>query len=124
MQSRLSDVQLSSAFCFRIRPEELATMVFTSPSKVPKLPFDPPSSIPICDFMLDERYGRRALKDSRPPFVCGLTGVEYSAVEVKDRVDKLARALSKALGWQPNGGTEWDKVAGIFSVNTVGSAII
>ncbi|KAI4108769.1 MAG: hypothetical protein LQ345_007093 [Seirophora villosa] len=94
-------------------------MVFTSPPKVPKLPFDPPSSIPICDFMLDERYGRRALNDSRPPFVCGLTGVEYSAVEVKDRVDKLARALSKALEWQPNGGTEWDKVAGIFSVNTI-----
>lgn len=94
-------------------------MVFTAPSWVPNLPFDPPDSIPLCDFMLDERYGRRALKDSRTPFTCGLTGVEYSNTEVKDRVDKLARALSKELGWQPNEGTEWDKVAGVFSVNTI-----
>ncbi|KAL8706179.1 MAG: hypothetical protein Q9201_000757 [Fulgogasparrea decipioides] len=69
--------------------------------------------------MLDEQYGRRPLDDSRPPFTCGLTGAQYSAPEVKDRVDKLARALSKELGWQPNKGTEWDKVAGVFSVNTI-----
>ncbi|KAL8687538.1 MAG: hypothetical protein Q9218_006320 [Villophora microphyllina] len=94
-------------------------MVFTSPAWVPEMPFDPPDSIPICDFMLNEQYGRRPLKHSRPPFTCGLTGVEYSALEVKERVDKLARALSKELGWQPNKGTEWDKVAGVFSVNTI-----
>ncbi|KAL8738700.1 MAG: hypothetical protein Q9181_000522 [Wetmoreana brouardii] len=94
-------------------------MIFTSPSWVPKLPFDPPDSVPLCDFMLDEQYGRRPLNDSRPPFTCGLTGIQYSALEVKDRVDKLARALSKELGWQPNKGTEWDKVAGVFSVNTI-----
>ncbi|KAI4175363.1 MAG: hypothetical protein LQ343_001738 [Gyalolechia ehrenbergii] len=94
-------------------------MVFTTPPSVPKLPFDPPDSIPICDFMLDEQYGRYALSDSRPPFTCGLTGVEYSAPEVKERVEKLARALSRELGWEPNKGTEWDKVAGVFSVNTI-----
>lgn len=95
------------------------TMVFTAPSWVPTLPFDPPDSIPVCDFMLDEEYGRRALNDSRPPFTCGLTGIEYSVTEVKHRVDKLAKALSTELGWQPNKGTEWDKVAGVFSVNTI-----
>ncbi|KAL8767819.1 MAG: hypothetical protein Q9209_005813 [Squamulea sp. 1 TL-2023] len=94
-------------------------MVFTSPEWVPKLPFDPPDSVPICDFMLNEQYGRRALNDSRPPFTCGLTGAEYSAHQVKDRVYKLAKALSKELAWNPNQGTEWDKVAGIFSINTV-----
>lgn len=94
-------------------------MVFTAPSWVPKLPFDPPDSVPLCDFMLDEQYGRHALVDSRPPFTCGLTGAQYPITEVKDRVDKLARALSKELGWQPNRGTEWDKVAGVFSVNTI-----
>ncbi|KAL8776821.1 MAG: hypothetical protein Q9213_008120, partial [Squamulea squamosa] len=94
-------------------------MVFTSPQWVPNLPFDPPDSVPICDFMLKEQYGRRALNDSRLPFTCGLTGVEYSAHEVKDRVYKLAKALSKYLEWNPNQGTEWDKVAGIFSVNTI-----
>lgn len=36
-----------------------------------------------------------------------------------DRTDRLARALSTEFGWQPNQGTEWDKVAGIFALNTV-----
>jgi ribosome assembly protein SQT1 len=36
-----------------------------------------------------------------------------------DRTDRLARALSKEFGWEPNQGTEWDKVAGIFALNTV-----
>jgi hypothetical protein len=35
------------------------------------------------------------------------------------RVEHLARALSKEFGWQPNEGTEWDKVVGIFALNTV-----
>ncbi|KAL9595321.1 MAG: hypothetical protein Q9219_006517 [cf. Caloplaca sp. 3 TL-2023] len=94
-------------------------MVFTKPSSVPDLPFDPPDSIPICDFMLDEKYGRYSLSNSRPPFTCGLTGDGYSALEVKGRVENLAKALSKELKWEPNQGTEWDRVAGIFSVNTI-----
>ncbi len=36
-----------------------------------------------------------------------------------DRVDYLARALSNEFGWHPNEGTEWDKVIGIFALNTV-----
>ena len=95
-------------------------MVFTPPEWVPKLPFDPPDSIPISEFMLDEAYGRHPLHNARPPFTCGLSGTEYSALQVRDRVEKLARALSKELGWQPNSGTEWNKVIGVFSLNTVG----
>ena len=94
-------------------------MVFTPPSWVPKLPFDPPDSIPISEFMLNEQYGRTTLGYSQPPFTCGLTGKEYSWLEVKERVDFLARGLSKELGWGPNKGTEFDKVAGVFAVNTV-----
>ena len=99
-------------------------MVFTPPAWVPKLPFDPPDSIPISEFMLSEKYGRHPLRKSRPPFTCGLTGAEYSAVEVCERVEQLATALSKELQWAPNEGTEWEKVAGIFSVNTVGGLAI
>lgn len=40
-------------------------------------------------------------------------------MQMVERVDHLARALSKEFGWQPNQGTEWDKVAGIFALNTV-----
>ena len=95
-------------------------MVFLPPRWVPKLPLDPPDSIPISEFMLNEQYGRCPLSHAMQPFTCGLTGFGYSALEVRDRVDKLARALSKELGWRPNEGAEWDKVIGIFSVNTVG----
>lgn len=69
--------------------------------------------------MLDDAYGRRPLKTSRNPFTCGISGKTYTAQEMVDRTDRLARALSKEFGWQPNQGTEWDKVAGIFALNTV-----
>lgn len=97
-------------------------MVFTPPAWVPKLAFDPPDSTPICDFMLTEHYGRHPLGYSRPPFTCGLTGLEYSALDVRDRVENLAKALAKEFGWHPNTGTEWDKVIGVFSLNTVRNA--
>ena len=94
-------------------------MVFTSPSWVPKLR-DPPDTVPIHEFMFDEKHGRYPIHKSKPPFTCGLTGAEYSAVEVRERINNLAKALSKELNWQPNSGTEWDKVIGVFTVNTVG----
>lgn len=94
-------------------------MPFYAPDWVPKLPFDPPDSISIDRFILDENYDRHPLGYSRNPFTCGLTGKTYSALEVKERVDFLARALSRELGFLPNEGTEWNKVIGVFSVNTV-----
>ncbi|KAF1960880.1 phenylacetyl-CoA ligase-like protein [Byssothecium circinans] len=94
-------------------------MPFYPPPWVPELPFDPPDSITIADFILDEHYGRHPLGYSKPMFTCGLTGKEYSALEVKERVDYLARGLAKELGWAPNRGTEWDKIIGVFSVNTL-----
>ena len=69
--------------------------------------------------MHDEKYGRYPLKDSKNPFTCGLTGKTYTAFEMKERIEDLARALSKEFGWHPNKGTEWDKVIGIFALNTV-----
>lgn len=70
--------------------------------------------------MLEDKWGRCPLKESRNPFTCGISGRTYTAVEVADRVECLARSLSKEFGWQPNIGTEWDKVIGIFAFNTVG----
>jgi hypothetical protein len=94
-------------------------MPFYPPQWAPKLPFEIPDSIPISQFMLEEHFGRYPLGYSRPPFICGLTGEGLSALDVKDRVDYLARGLAKELGWSPNKGTEWDKVVGVFSVNNV-----
>ena len=99
----------------------LATMVFTAPPWVPQLAQEPPDSIPISEFMLSEEWGRQPHHLSKPPFTCGLSGTEYTTLEVRDRVQGLARSLSKELGWQPNEGSEWDKVIGLFSVNTVRS---
>jgi len=97
-------------------------MPFHPPEWVPKLPYDPPDSISIYDFVLDEHHGRHPLGYSKDPFVCGLSGKSYSALDVKDRVDYLARGLAQELGWQPNAGSEWDKVIAVFSVNTVSGA--
>ncbi|KAF1985343.1 acetyl-CoA synthetase-like protein [Aulographum hederae CBS 113979] len=94
-------------------------MPFTPPPFVGKLPFDPPDSISIADFMLDETWGRHPLGYSRNPFTCGLTGTSYSFLEVKERVDFLARAIADEMSWSPNKGNEWDKVVAVFSVNTI-----
>jgi ribosome assembly protein SQT1 len=69
--------------------------------------------------MLRDEHRGCPTKESRNPYTCGLSGRTYSAAEVVDRVKYLARGISKELGWSPNKGTEWDKVIGIFSLNTV-----
>ena len=94
-------------------------MVFKPSDAIPKLPFDPPDSVSIFDFIFDEKYGRHPLGKSKAPFVDGIDGREYSASEVRDRVEYLARALAHELDWDPNTGTEWDKVIGLFTLNTV-----
>ena len=94
-------------------------MPFYAPEWIPELP-TPPDSITVERFILDENFDRHPLGYSKPPFTCGLTGKSYSALEVKERVDLLARGLSNELGFLPNKGTEWDKVICLFAVNTVG----
>ncbi|KAK5170311.1 uncharacterized protein LTR77_004898 [Saxophila tyrrhenica] len=93
------------------------------------MPFHPPSwsppmpeineSISIERFMTDENYDRHPIGYSNPPFTCGMTGKSYSAFEVKERVEHLSRALTDELGMKPNEGSEWDKVVGVFSNNTI-----
>lgn len=94
-------------------------MPFTPPSWVKPLPFDPPDDVCIADFMLDDKYGRHPLHHSRPFFTCGLSGRSYTVDESLERTRLLTQGLAKELGWQPNEGTEWDKVIGVFSLNTV-----
>ncbi|KAF2454031.1 phenylacetyl-CoA ligase-like protein [Lineolata rhizophorae] len=94
-------------------------MPFYPPAWVPELPHDPPDTITIADFILDEHYGRHPLGYSKAPFTCGVTGKEYSALDVKDRVDFLARGLAQELGWKVNEGSEYDKVIGVYSLNTI-----
>lgn len=94
-------------------------MVFSAPASIPGLSLDPPDNIPISEFMLNEKYGRHPFAQSRQPFTCGIAGGGYSALEVRDRVENLAKALTKELAWDPSSGSEWDKVIAIFSLNTV-----
>ncbi|KAI1114196.1 hypothetical protein F5Y14DRAFT_451375 [Nemania sp. NC0429] len=94
-------------------------MVFTPPAWVPQLPFDPPDSIPLYEFVGNERYGRMPFNKSQNPFTCGLTGKTYTHAEMRERQELLARSLSKRMGWQPNEDTPWDKVVGLYSPNTI-----
>lgn len=80
---------------------------------------DPPDSITIEEFMSNDQYGRCPLPQSRNPYTCGLTGKTYTALEVQERVELLARSLAQGLDFQPNKGIAWDKVVCIYSLNTV-----
>ncbi|KAK4161471.1 hypothetical protein QBC43DRAFT_372361 [Cladorrhinum sp. PSN259] len=94
-------------------------MVFYPPPWVPKLPFDPPDSVTIGEFMRNEIYGRYPIAKSHNPFTCGLTGKTYTVDEANKRSDLIAKALAKIMGWEPNVDSPWDKVVGIFSFNTI-----
>ncbi|KAF5665123.1 phenylacetyl ligase [Fusarium circinatum] len=95
-------------------------MVFESPAWARALPPVPlPDSITVEEFMYSEKHGRKSLKLSRNPYTCGLTGQTYTVAEVRERVDSMARAIAKRLDWSVANGTEWDKVACVFSWNTI-----
>ena len=95
-------------------------MVFYPPKWTPKLG-DVPDTVPLCDFMLDEKHGRHPIASSKNPYTCGLSGRTCSTEQLKEKVDHLSRALSNELGWQANRGSEYDKIAAVFALNTVGA---
>ncbi|KPM44528.1 hypothetical protein AK830_g2007 [Neonectria ditissima] len=95
-------------------------MVFVAPGWAQRLlPQSIPDDVTIEEFMYNERHGRKPLASSRNPFTCGITGRTYSTAEVQQRVDFVARALEARAGWAAKEGTEWDKVACIYSLNTI-----
>jgi hypothetical protein len=93
-------------------------MVFYPEKWVPNLP-EIPDDVPICDFMLDEQYGRRPYSESWDTYTCALSGRSIGATQQRDHVEKLSRALAQEFGWKVNEGTEYDKVVGVFALNTV-----
>ena len=80
---------------------------------------DIPDTVPLPDFLLDNKYRSVPHEQAKNPFTCGLSGKTYTSLEWKDRVGWLARALHQELGFQVNQGTEWEKVIGIYTLNTV-----
>ncbi|KAF3068601.1 4-coumarate--CoA ligase [Trichoderma lentiforme] len=93
-------------------------MVFTPPSYLPQLP-EVPDSITIEEFLRNEQYGRYPVAKARNPYTCGITGTTYNAAQVAERIDYMARAISKRLGLNPNEETEWERVVALYSVNTI-----
>ena len=93
-------------------------MVFYPPKWVPALG-EVPDTVPLCDFVLDEKHGRHPIAKSKDPYTCALSGQSCSTQKLKEKVDHLSRTLSHEFGWKVNEGTEYDKVAGIFAFNTV-----
>ncbi|KAI1324452.1 acetyl-CoA synthetase-like protein [Xylariaceae sp. FL0255] len=94
-------------------------MVFTPPSWVPALLFDPPDSVPLYEVISNERYGRLPFDKSQNPFTCGLTGKTYTHAQTSERRELLARSLAKRMGWSPNEDTPWDKVVAMYSFNAI-----
>jgi acyl-CoA synthetase (AMP-forming)/AMP-acid ligase II len=48
-----------------------------------------------------------------------MTGRSYTIEEVNERVNSLAKSLHAILKFDIEGGTEWDRVVAIYSLNTV-----
>ena len=94
-------------------------MPFYCPPQFPKLPHEPPSDVSIPDFILKDENRIEPLNQRASLFQCGLSGKSYTPSQASERVDLLARALHRDLGWEVNKGSEWDKVVGVFAVNTV-----
>ncbi|KAF4466254.1 4-coumarate-- ligase 7 [Fusarium albosuccineum] len=84
-------------------------MVFHPPSWVPPLPHVP-DSITVEEFVNTESHGRQPFAKSRNPYTCGITGQSRTVADVAQRVDHLARAIVKNLGFDTLDGTEWDRV--------------
>jgi hypothetical protein len=93
-------------------------MVFTPPTWVPTLP-EVPDTVPMCDFMFDEQYGRAPFATSLDSYTSGVSGKSVRPLEQRDQVNFLARALARELEWNINEGSEYDKVACVFALNTV-----
>lgn len=84
---------------------------------------DPPDSISLPEFLYDSKY-RLQKSDKKHTFVCGVTGNAVKVTDAKERVESIARALSKRTGWVPvQEETEWEKIACIFSINAVSISI-
>jgi hypothetical protein len=80
---------------------------------------DPPETVSVAEFMLNDEHLSVPLKNAKNPFTCGLSGRTYTALEAKERVRYLSRGIAKELGFEVNKGTEWEKMVAIYSLNTV-----
>ncbi len=98
-------------------------MLFTPPDASPPM-VEVPDTVPICDFMFDEQYGRRPISESLDTYTCGITGRTITAHDQKERVGLLARSLADEMGWAVNEGSEYDKVVGVFALNTVSNRCV
>ncbi|KAF6802406.1 phenylacetyl-ligase-like protein [Colletotrichum sojae] len=96
-------------------------MSFLPPDHIPQLPFEIPDTLSVHEFLFgdEDKYGRHPKANSKPPFTCGITGKAYSASQVAERIELLARGLASDLGWQVNEGRDMDKAIGIYSLNTI-----
>jgi hypothetical protein len=93
--------------------------MFTSNSSLPDWALEVPNNCPLEEFLFNETYGRHKITQSRNPLTCGVTGRTFSTSELRRRVDLLARGIGQSLGWQPNKGTQWQKVVCVYSESSV-----
>ncbi|KAK9442968.1 phenylacetyl-CoA ligase [Metarhizium brunneum] len=93
-------------------------MVFLPPPSSPTLP-GLPDSITLEEFINNPKYGRHPITESKDPYTCGITGLTRSVADVAQRTDYLARGIARRLAFNPHEGTEWDRVACLYSLNTI-----
>ncbi|KAM3067693.1 hypothetical protein ACMFMG_011433 [Clarireedia jacksonii] len=101
-------------------------MVFVTPPWVPEIasPSPLPDSTLVGDFISQRNHDLYNWSDEKPTMIDALSGIQYNMREIRDRVTALSKCLGKELGWEPNKGSPWDKVVGIYSYNTIDFLIL
>ncbi|PCG89490.1 AMP-dependent synthetase/ligase [Penicillium occitanis (nom. inval.)] len=96
-------------------------MVFLPPPWLPDINAQIPPGANVGDFVL---AGRRATGTAQPALICAKTGKGYTGDDVGDKVEILARALCRDLGWSPNKGSSKEKVIAILSENSIDFLVV
>ncbi|KAM3065448.1 hypothetical protein ACMFMF_011170 [Clarireedia jacksonii] len=99
-------------------------MVFVTPPWVPEIASPLPDSTLVGDFISQRNHDLYNWSDEKPTMIDALSGIQYNMREIRDRVTALSKCLGKELGWEPNKGSPWDKVVGIYSYNTIDFLIL
>ncbi|KAH7127339.1 acyl-CoA synthetase [Dactylonectria macrodidyma] len=94
-------------------------MTFKSSPDIPQLRFPPPDDVPIHKVLLEDSFDRHPTAHSRSLYRCGLSGRSYSVSEMHKRVEAVASAMAQICSWNPNQGSQWDKVVAVFAYNSV-----
>lgn len=80
---------------------------------------DIPDHFSLLNFVFDDDYRPFKSNESPAPFIDGISGLAYTVLETRQRIEWLAAGLASQLGIDCAHGSALDRVISIFAVNNV-----